>query len=103
VRKALIIALRGLGHDVLTAFEDGRANQGIPDEDVLNRAIALGRAVLTNDRNDYHQLHKANPAHCGIITYTNDKDVAALAGRIHAAITALPSLVGQLVKVTKRP
>lgn len=30
--------LRNLGHDVLTIFDDGRANQEIPDEEVLARA-----------------------------------------------------------------
>ena len=50
VPRALIDALRTLGHDVLTAYDDGRANQGILDADVLARAVQLGRAVLTNDR-----------------------------------------------------
>ncbi|HWX42816.1 MAG TPA: DUF5615 family PIN-like protein [Blastocatellia bacterium] len=33
----VVLELRRLGHDVLTAFEDGRANQAVPDEDVLTR------------------------------------------------------------------
>ncbi len=53
-------ALRALGHDVLTAGEDGRAGQGI-----------------------------------------SDADVAALAGRIDAAIKSLPTLAGQLVRVIR--
>ncbi len=32
---AAVDALRRLGHDVLTAFEAGQANQRIPDEAVL--------------------------------------------------------------------
>ncbi|SRR5579872_5884295 len=99
----LAVALRIRGHDVLTARDDGRANQGIPDDEVLDRAVALGRAVLTNNRNDFHKLHRAKPVHFGIVTFTDDRDIVALADRIHAAITALPSLVGQLVKVTKAP
>jgi len=35
---------RRLGHDVLTAFEDGRANLSIPDEDLLARATQIGRS-----------------------------------------------------------
>jgi hypothetical protein len=93
--------LRTLGHDVLTAQEDGRAHQKIPDADVLTRATALGRAVLTNDRRDYHRLHAADPGHAGIVTCTRDLDFPALGDRIHAAITALPTLAGQLVKVVR--
>jgi hypothetical protein len=33
--------LRNLGHDVITALEDGKANLLIPDESVLERAIEL--------------------------------------------------------------
>jgi hypothetical protein len=40
--------LRRLGHDVITAQEDGR--MATPDPDVLARAHALGRAVLTHNR-----------------------------------------------------
>ncbi len=96
---ALVDELRALGHDVLTARDDGRANRGIPDPDVLARATALGRTVVTNNRRHYHRLHVTVPNHAGIVTYTNDPDRAALAARIHAGLTALPSPVGQLVKV----
>jgi hypothetical protein len=43
-------ALRGLGHDVLTALDAGQANQRIPDEAVLQFATQAGRAVLTLNR-----------------------------------------------------
>jgi hypothetical protein len=39
--------LRRLGHDVLTMYEDGRANQSIPDEEVLALATGKQRALLT--------------------------------------------------------
>lgn len=54
--------LRRLGHDVLTALEDGKANQAITDAELLSRASDLKRGLLTlNDKisNDYifrHQL-----------------------------------------------
>jgi hypothetical protein len=97
----LVDALRALGHDVLTAREDGRANQGIDDPDVLARATGLGRAVITNNRRDYHRLHRRIPNHAGIVTYTDDPDRAAIAGRIDAAVAASPSLAGRLVKVIR--
>lgn len=94
-------AVRALGHDVLTVQADGRAGQGIDDPAVLVRAIELGRAVITNDRRDYHRLHRTSPNHAGIITYTNDPDRAALAARIHAAVSAYTDLAGVLIRVVK--
>jgi len=44
----VIEELRRLGHDVITAFEDGRANQSVTDHAILVRATELGRAILTS-------------------------------------------------------
>ena|SRR5438874_2052939 len=96
----LVGALRALGHDVLTALDDGRANQGIGDQEVLDRATALGRAVLTNNRKDFHRLHRHRPNHAGIVTFTDD-DFQPLAERIDAAVAPLPALAGRLVKVVR--
>lgn len=101
VRRPLVLALRTLGHDVLTAFEDGRANQRIPDDQVLARATALNRAVITNNRRDYHKLHRRHAGHGGIVTYTVDPDMSALAQRIHAELTRLSTLTGVLVKIIR--
>lgn len=101
VPRAVTAALRAHGHDVLTAVEDGRANRHIPDADVLARAVELGRAVLTNNRWDFHNLHATDPNHAGIVTFTDDADTAALAGRIHSRLAATADLAGQLVRVTK--
>ena len=38
--------LRRLGHGVLTVLESGRANQAIPDEEVLAFSVAENRAIL---------------------------------------------------------
>jgi Domain of unknown function (DUF5615) len=62
--------LRHLGHDLLSAYEDGRANQAIPDEKVLVRATELGRALLTLNRRDFKRLHAAYPKHSGIVSCT---------------------------------
>src|SRR2546422_9497488 len=66
--------LRRLGHDVLTALEDGRANQSIPDEDLLARATEIGRTLLTINRLDFKRLHRRMPDHAGIIICTEDPD-----------------------------
>ena len=34
-----VIELRLLGHDVLTSFEAGNANQAVPDEEVLSFSV----------------------------------------------------------------
>jgi hypothetical protein len=81
----LVKSLRKLGEDVLTALEAGRANQEIRDTEVLAYANQLGRAGLTNDRWHFHRMHTRNPAHAGIITFTDDPDTEALATRIHDA------------------
>jgi Domain of unknown function (DUF5615) len=72
--------LRRLGHDVLTVQEDGRSQA--PDLDVLARAHALGRAVLTHNRRHYERLHRQGADHSGIISATQDSDHLALAARI---------------------
>ena len=46
----VIEELRRLGHDVLTIFEDGKANQRYSDQSVLQDGAAHGRAVMTLNR-----------------------------------------------------
>src|SRR5271170_8083490 len=79
--------LRRLGHDVLTAQEDGRA--AASDPDILARAHALGRAVLTYNRRHFERLHRQGTAHSGILSATHDNDFLALAARIHLALSGL--------------
>ncbi len=76
--------LRRLGHDVRTVQEDGR--QATPDPDVLARAHALGRAVLTHNRRHFERLHRHGADHSGILSATRDEDALALAARIDAAL-----------------
>ena len=90
--------LRRLGFDVLTAYEDGRANQAIPDEDVLTRALELGRAVLTGNRQDFKRLHRAQPAHSGIVICTFDPDFIGQASRIADALATIEP-TGKLIRV----
>lgn len=99
VPLAVTEALRRLGHDVLTAHEDGRANQAVPDDKVLLRAAELGRAVLTLNRHDFKRLHAANPKHAGIVNCTYDPDFVGQASRIHEALQNNPLIAGQFVRV----
>ena len=56
--RSVVEALRALGHDVRTAQEEGLG--GRPDPEVLAAATALGRIMLTHDR-DFVRLHRADP------------------------------------------
>ncbi len=51
--RIVVKLLRALGHDILTVQEAGKANQRIPDEDVLAFASADNRDVLTINRGDF--------------------------------------------------
>ena len=99
---AIVEILRGLQHDVLTTLEAGNANRNIPDEQVLAFAHAQSRIVVTFNYQDFKKLHRLFPIHAGIIICTEDKDLAALALRIHHALeSAEGNLANQLVRVNR--
>ncbi len=93
--------LRLLGHDVLTVKQAGKANQRIPDPQVLAYAITLGRAVITLNRRHFIKLHTRTRPHRGIIVCTDDKNVTALAQRIQQAILRESTLDNKLIRVNK--
>lgn len=94
-----IIELRRLGHDILTALGDKKANKAISDNDVLAHADELKRAVLTLNRKDFKRLHEQNLNHAGIILCTEDPDRIGQARRISEKISGLENLNNQLVRV----
>jgi len=95
--------LRELGHDVLTSLDAGRANQMVPDDEVLRFAIEEGRAVVTLNRLDFFRLHRDTAGdHAGIIACTrDDADPVRFAARIDAAIHSVDSIEGQLLRVVR--
>jgi len=97
----VVEALREQGHDVLTTRDAGKANEGIPDEEVLSFAIGNKRAVITHNRKDFIRLHRLNPDHEGIIVCTDHADFPALAAKVHAQLQRMESLKGQLVRVNR--
>jgi hypothetical protein len=101
--RRVVEELRLLGHDVLTSFEAGRANQKVPDDQVLAFATEQGRAVLTLNRFDFICLHReSHGAHSGIIVCTrDDADPVAFAGRIHFALANSGDLAGNLIRVVR--
>jgi predicted nuclease of predicted toxin-antitoxin system len=97
----VVKCLRDLGHDVLTVQEAGKANQRIPDDEVLAFATENDRAVVTQNRKDFVRLHRLQPNHAGIIVCSDDRDWDALALRIHAAITEEECLQGKLIRIVR--
>ena len=95
----VIEELRQLGFDVLTVFEDGRANHSISDQLILARATELGRAILTLKRLDFKRLHFQLPEHAGIVICTEDPDRIGQAQRIAKAITEAGDLRTKLIRV----
>ena len=92
--------LRRLGHDVLTTQDTGRAEQAVPDEEVLEFAVSQTRAVITLNRKHFVQLHRRESDHSGIIVCTFDRDFMAQAQRIHDA-TSVSELAGKLIRVNR--
>ena len=93
--------LRTLGHDVLTIQEAGKADQAMPDKEVLAFATHENRAVLTLNRLHFIRLHREQAQHAGIIVCTFDPAFEAQAERIHKAIAGQASLAGQLLRVNR--
>jgi uncharacterized protein with PIN domain len=96
-------ALRLLGHDVLTPAETNQAGLGIADEDVLAFAHSERRALLTHNRKDFRNLHKAGQPHSGMVLCTADSQFDSLAARISETLAQHANLEGQVIRVTRRP
>ncbi len=100
--KSIVRNLREKGHDVLTSFEAGNANQGIPDENVFEFAQSERRVILTLNRGHFIRIHRRNPIHFGIIICTEDTNREALANRIHQALEEADyNIENQLVSIIK--
>ena len=93
--------LRALAHDVLTIQETGKADQAMPDVEVLSFATAENRALLTLNRRHFIQLHQSGIPHAGIIVCTVDADFAGQAQRIHQTISQPATLNNLLLRVNR--
>jgi hypothetical protein len=97
--QPVVEELRRLGFDVLTMYEDDKANQSLTDEEVLVIAHSAKRALLTVNRRHFIQLHRDQPNHSGIIVCTFDPDFRGQAQRIVQAIEGKSLLEGELLRV----
>ena len=97
----VIEELRRLGFDVLTMYEDDKANQSLTDGEVLTLARDKSRVLLTANRRDFIQLHRREPNHSGLIVCTFDQDFGRQAQRIADALRDQPHLDNQLIKINR--
>jgi predicted nuclease of predicted toxin-antitoxin system len=93
--------LRNFGHDVLTVQEAGKANQRIPDEQVLAFAVGQERSILTINRIDFIRLHRRSDEHFGIVVCTNNRNWEQFAARVNEAVIAEGSLQRKLIRVVR--
>ncbi|MFM6081390.1 MAG: DUF5615 family PIN-like protein [Dolichospermum sp.] len=93
--------LRSLGHDVLTVQEAGKAEQRIPDDEVLAFAISQERTILTINKYDFIRLHRRDDNHFGIVVCSNNRNWEQFAARINEAVNAESSLQRKLIRVVR--
>jgi len=93
--------LRQMGHDVLTSHEAGKANQRIPDEEVLAFAAQSGRILLTLNRWDFIVLHTKSTQHAGIVVCTQNANLLHQAEQIDKAVNEAGNMNGVLIRVSR--
>lgn len=102
VTLELVEMLRQLGHDVLTSYEAGNANQCIPDDQVLTTATTEGRAILTFNRDDFLALHRSGVDHSGIVVCKDDSTIRELGKVLHDYLATQETLHNRLLRVLQK-
>jgi predicted nuclease of predicted toxin-antitoxin system len=97
----VVIRLRDKGYDILTVQEAGKANQAIPDNEVLIFATSQNRAVITQNRRDFIWLHNQGLNHAGIVVCSKNLDWDGFATEIDLVLANRDLIVGELVRVTR--
>ena len=88
IEMAVVKGLRKFGVDVLTCQDAGMLSA--TDDRHLNRAHALGRSILTKDR-DFLVLHSKGFAHSGILFVPRGRSIRQIIDRavgVHRRLTA---------------
>lgn len=99
----LVERIRECGYDVLTSYQAGQANQGIPDDEVLAYATANQLSVITFNRDDFVALHRSGINHAGIIICKDDRDYLGQAQALHIFLsTQVSSLQNRLIRVLRQ-
>lgn len=82
--------LRGMGHEVYDFREMGLA--GSTDTVVVHKALELGAAILSTDRDFFHTLGHQYPTHSGVIVIALKKPCrAAILSRLEWFLGHVPA------------
>jgi Domain of unknown function (DUF5615) len=99
----LVEILRELNYDVLTSYQAGQANQGIPDNEVLAYATINQRCVITFNRDDFVALYRSGVIHAGIIVCKDDRDYFGQSQVLHAYLeTQTCPVENRLIRVQRQ-
>jgi Domain of unknown function (DUF5615) len=98
----IVRQLRKLEYDVLTSYEAGQANQGIPDDEVLAFATQDQRILITLNRDDFIALHHSGISHAGIIICKDDRDYLGQAQILHTCLSQNPDGTNRLIRIKKQ-
>jgi hypothetical protein len=100
---AMVLIFRRRGYDVLTSYEANQANRGLPDLEVLKFATTLGRVMITENREDFIQLHQGGHPHAGIVLCKVDRDYEGKVGVLHEFLQQQDqSLSRRLIRLFKQ-
>ncbi len=98
---AIVRQLRQIQYDVLTSYEAGQANQGIPDDEVLAFATQQERVLLTLNRDDFIALHQTGISHSGIIICKDDRDYLGQTQILQSCLSENPDFANRLIRIKK--
>ena len=98
----LVEALRQFNHDILSSYDAGQANQGFPDDEVLDYATLNDRCVITFNRDDFVALHRNGVNHAGIIICKDDRDYLGQAQALHDYLETKDRLHNRLIRVQRQ-
>jgi predicted nuclease of predicted toxin-antitoxin system len=99
----MVDLLRSRGYDVLTSYEAGQANQKIPDDEVLMYSTNAQRIVITENRQDFINLHFRSSNHAGIVICKADRDYAGKVQLLHDFFTQdIQPMDNRLLRVMKQ-
>ncbi|MBE9232077.1 DUF5615 family PIN-like protein [Cuspidothrix issatschenkoi LEGE 03284] len=97
----IVRQLRQYQYDVLTSYEAGKANQGIPDDEVLAFATQEKRVLLTLNRDDFIALHQSEISHAGIIICKDDRDYIGQAKILQTCLGENSDFTNRLIRIKK--
>lgn len=97
----MVKMLRRLKHTVITSYDAGKANQSIPDNEVLNFATQNNLAVITFNRDDFIELHNNGIQHSGIIICKTDRDYQGQVNFLDEYLQNQESLINRLIRIKK--